>query len=215
MLERRVMKRLLTLGLLTACAQPAPIRPTGPRGMHADEHLAEARRQDELDREHARFPDTRSAGPTDPPVGVWVRSWDTTEHGRLAAIHRGQADAIYAEYEEVCATLGADEVKVSPLQRYGIGGWNTASGSIVYLSPDAGTPDRMLLQMKCHRAWMMLSKVEGMEDCPLDLPGLTLDARGDASGITVSLSVKDRTLVPELQRRTQKDLEMAATRHAR
>jgi hypothetical protein len=176
--------------------------------------MDEARRQEQIERERARYPDTRSAGPTDAPVGVWYRAWDTTEHGRIAAIHRSRAQEMYAEFDELCAGLSAEEIQVSPLQRYGVGGWNTATGSIVYLSPKAGSPDRMLLQMKCHRAWMMLGRSD-MEDCPLDLPGLILDARGDASGVTVALSVKDTKLVPELQRRTQKELEMASTLSSR
>lgn len=210
----RIMTRLWIFALLVGCAQPAPVPPTGPRGLRANEHMDEARRQDQLERERARYPDTRSASPTDPPAGVWYRAWQTTEHGRIAAIHRSRADQIYAEFDELCAGLTSEEIHVSPLQRYGIGGWNTATGTIVYLSPQAGTPDRMLLQMKCHRAWMMLGPSD-MEDCPLDLPGLMVDARGDVSGITVSLSVKDRSLVPELQRRTEKDLEMASTLRSR
>ena len=53
-----------------------------------------------------------------------------------------------------------------------------------------------------------------MTDCPLDLPGLVVDARGDASGVTVSMVVRDPKLVGELQRRTAKDLEGAAARRA-
>jgi hypothetical protein len=156
------------------------------------------------------WPDTRSAGPTDPPVGVWYRSWDTVEHERLAEIHRSRASAIDAEFADACAGLEGDEIRVSPLQRFGIGGWNTATGAIVYLSPNAGNPDRLLAQMRCHRAWMMLGP-SNMEDCPLDLPGLAIDARGDANGVTVSLGARDPNVIAELQRRASKELEAAAS----
>jgi len=79
----------------------------------------------------------------------------------------------------------------------------------VYLAPDAGPPDLLLAKMKCHRAAMMLAP-GGMDDCPLDLPDITLDARGDTDGITVAIGVRDPRLVPELQRRAAHDLEAAA-----
>lgn len=181
--------------------------------MRATEHFEEARRQEELSKQQSMWPDTRSAGPTDPPVGVWYRSWDTADHDRLAAVHRSAAQAQNAEFDEACAGLIGEEITMSPLQRFGVGGWNTATGVIVYLSPNAGKPDRLLALMRCHRAWMMLGPTD-MEDCPLDLPGLAIDARGDANGVTVSIVVRDPKLVPELQRRAAKDLEMAASRRA-
>ena len=104
------------------------------------------------------------------------------------------------------------DVATSPLVRYGIGGWPTATGVIVYLSPTAGTPDELLAALKCHRAYMMLAPT-GMDDCPLDLPGLEVDARGDAEGVTLAMTVKDTKLVPELQRRAAHDLEMSQHAH--
>ncbi|CAN5893628.1 hypothetical protein BH11MYX3_BH11MYX3_12000 [soil metagenome] len=85
-------------------------------------------------------------------------------------------------------------------------------GVILYLAPTAGDPDRLLADMKCHRAWMRLAPV-GMEDCPLDLPGIALDARGDRDGVTVSIVVRNPTLVSELQRRAAHELE-AHVQHA-
>jgi hypothetical protein len=125
----------------------------------------------------------------------------------MASIHRSRAAAIDAEFAEACAGLGGDDITVSPLKRFGVGGWNTTTGAIVYLTPRS--PDKLLAQMRCHRAWMMLGPAD-MEDCPLDLPGLAIDARGDDNGVTVSLTVRDPKLVAELQRRTAKDLEAAA-----
>ena len=119
-----------------------------------------------------------------------------------------------AAYEQACGTRTEGEVAVSPLERHGIGGWNTTTGVIVYLSAAAGDPDRLLKDLTCHRAWMMLAPA-GMDDCPLDLPGLVVDARGDAEGITLSLAVRDPKLIGELQRRTAHDLEAAAQLRAR
>ncbi|MCX5746007.1 MAG: hypothetical protein NT062_26310, partial [Proteobacteria bacterium] len=128
------------------------------------------------------------------------------DHERLATIHRSEAAALHAAFDEACGTREASEISISPLQRYGISGSNTERGVVIYLDPKAGSPDHLLLDMRCHRAWMMLSPTK-MEDCPLDLPGIQIDARGDAEGIAVSITVQDPTLVGELQRRAAHDLE--------
>jgi hypothetical protein len=98
---------------------------------------------------------------------------------------------------------------MSPLQRYGVGGSNSATGVVLYLSPAAGPADHLLADIKCHRAWMMLGP-SAMDDCPLDLPGIVIDARGDVDGITVSIAIRDTKLIEELQRRAARDLETAA-----
>ena len=199
---------------LAGCATAPPPEPKGgPRGLRATEHLDIARQHDAIARERETWPDARAAGPGDirQPVAMpWYRSWDTgAEHEKLAETHRAKAAEIHSQYEEACGDLPASEVAVSPLESYGIGGWNTATGVILYLAPDAGAPDRLLTRMKCHRAMMMLAPV-GMEDCPLDLPDIAVDARGDTDGITVSIVVRDPKLIPELQRRAAHDLEAAA-----
>jgi hypothetical protein len=80
---------------------------------------------------------------------------------------------------------------------------------IIALGPEAGPPDRLVADMRCHRAWMMLGRTE-MDDCPLDLDGIRLDARGDDKGISVEITIRDRSLIPELQRRAAHDLEAGA-----
>lgn len=205
------MQRALAIALVSACgAAPPPVDEGGPRGPRATDHIAEAHRHEEAERQRTSWPDTRSAGPTDPPVGVWVRSFDSVEHERMASIHKSRAAAMDAEFAEACAGLSGEDITVSPLKRLGLGGWNTAAGAIVYLKPHTASPDKLLAQIRCHRAWMMLGPSD-MEDCPLDLPGLAIDARGDETGVTVSLVVRDPKLVAELQRRTAKDLEAAAS----
>jgi hypothetical protein len=203
------MRFTLTL-LIAACATSSPPPPKGgPRGLRADEHVAMAHHHDEIARQSTSIPDRRSGPET---VGVpWFRSWNfTAEHERLAAVHRSKAGQLQAAYEEACGTRPLAEVSISPLVRYGVGGWNTSTGVILYLSPDAGPADRLLADVKCHRAWMMLEPAANMDDCPLDLPGLQLDARGDRDGITVSIVVLDPKLVDELHRRAAHDLESGA-----
>jgi len=178
--------------------------------MRASDHMAAAYEHDEAAVRQSTWPEATAIAPGSPPTTMglpWFRTWDTAaEHERLAASHRGTAAAIQAAYDEACGTRPLAQVSVSPLRLYGTGGWNTTSGVIVYLSSAAGNPDRLLAELACHRAWMMLAPA-GMDDCPLDLPGLVLDARGDASGVTLSLSIRDPKLVGELQRRAALDLE--------
>jgi hypothetical protein len=207
------MRNLLFL-LVVACATTAPPPPAGgPRGLRASEHLDAARQHDELSRERSTWPQTSTMTPggvDTPKASPWFRTWDTTaEHERLAREHRGQAAALEAAYEDACGTHPIEHVSVSPLLRYRTGGWNTSTGVIVYLSPLAGTADELLASLRCHRAWMMLAPA-AMDDCPLDLPGLQIDARGDAEGITLALSVRDRKVLAELQRRVARQIEARA-----
>jgi hypothetical protein len=205
------MRSLLGVTLLAACATSTNGDHAGPRGPRADDHLATAAREDSRASELARWPETRGVE----PGGAWVvtagwqGSWDTTdEHRRRAEFHRTAAARIEADYEQACGTTPAAVASISPLQRYGIGGSVTTDGSLVILSPEAGPPDRLLAEMRCHRAWMMLGRSE-MDDCPLDLPGLRVSARGDATQIELTLTVENAKLIPELQRRTAHDLEAA------
>ena len=202
--------RACTAILLSACAaSPTPSPKGGPRGLRASEHLDVARQHEEEATTAWRWPDVVRSGSGSSGV-PWFRSWDTgAEHERLAAVHRSKSDELQAQYEDACGTRSTTEVTVSPLQRYGISGWNTSAGVIVYLSPDVGSPDKLLADMQCHRAWMMLAPA-GMDDCPLDLPGIQLDARGDREMITVSIVIRDPKLVAELQRRAALDLESGA-----
>lgn len=204
--------RALAAVLLAACATSQPVPPKGgPRGLRATEHLDVARQHESAARDESRWPDTFAAGTASGHNIPWFRSWDSAaEQERLAEIHRTKAVQLQAAYEEACGDRPAEQTTISPLQRYGIGGWNTATGVIVYLTPTTA-PDSLLAELRCHRAWMMLAPA-GMDDCPLDLPGLAFDARGDGEGVTLSIVVRDPGLVAELQRRTAHDLEAAAKR---
>lgn len=218
MLSLEVMRHLAIV-LLAACASGPPPRSEypGSRGPRASEHMDQAREHDELARERASYPDTRpddGTGRTDQLLlgTTWRRTWDTAEdHARTAAYHRSVAAQLHAEYAEACPD---GPVTVSPLVRYGAGGSPIEDGVTIYLSPDAGNPDALMAQMRCHRAWMMLQPDPSMDLCPLDLADLQIEATGGKEGVTVTLHVTDRTLVPELQRRAAHDLEQgAALRH--
>jgi hypothetical protein len=208
--------RVLSISLvITACASTPPAdKATGPRGLRASDHLAAARDHDEQARQRRSWPVTTAMVPGSPdtPIVVpWYRTWDTSaEHERRARAHRSQAGALQAAFEDACGDRPLEQIAVSPLLRLRTGGWNTTTGVIVYLSPLAGTADELLSALRCHRAWMMLAPQPAMDDCPLDLPGLHLDARGDADGITLVLTVREPQLIPELQRRVAAQAEAQA-----
>ena len=209
------MRSLAFAFVLIGCATTPPPEPKGgPRGLRASEHLDAARTHDAAARERETWPELRPVAPGDlRPVPVpWYRSWDTAgEHDRIAEVHRAQAAQLHAAYDEACRGFSAEDIRRSPLATYGIGSWNTTTGVILYLAPEAGPADHLLAHMKCHRAAMMIAPTD-MEDCPLDLPDIAVDARGEEGGITVSIVVRNPKLVPELQRRAAHDLEAAAHR---
>ena len=210
------MSRNLAAVLLSACATTSTTADKpGARGPTAADHLAAAHQHDELARQQWMYPDSRhdSTGAQASISGAWTRTWDTSQdHDRLARIHRSAAAQLHAEYDEACGSMSPTDVSVSPLQRYGIGGTPFEHGAIIYLSPEAGPPERLLRDMRCHRAWMMLGP-SGMDDCPLDLAGIQVTARGDAKEIAVTIKVRDAALVDELHRRTALELEMAEQHH--
>jgi len=212
------MYRSITLCLLaTACASTSVNERSGPRGLRADQHLSTAAREDERAEQLTRWPDTRPGADgtnveQQRAVGAWLGTWDTAvEHRRLAQLHRSKAAELQAEYEQACGDTPIEIVSISPLSRYGVAASPTSDGMSVLLSPDAGPPDHLLAALRCHRAWMMLDRTD-MDDCPLDLLGLQVSAQGDADGIELTITVPDRTLVPELQRRTAREMEAAQIR---
>jgi hypothetical protein len=208
---------LIGLTLVAACGASTVTEQPGPRGLRADQHLATASREDARAEELTTWPEQRAGANSavQPPVSpTWYGTWDTVaEHRKRAAYHRSAAADLEADYEAACGQTPAAIAAVSPLQQYGIGGNPTANGTVVILRPEAGPPEHLLQQLRCHRAWMMLGRAD-MGQCPLDLPGLHVDARGDATAIELTLTVDNPKLVPELQRRAAHDLEAAAhTKH--
>lgn len=205
--------------LLAACGggpQPPPHAP-GSRGPHASEHLAAAREHDEAAHQASTWPETRTTDGTGRVDQLLIgTSWDlgrdtARDQQRAAAAHRSEAQAIHAEFEEACAGRNAEQIALSPIVRHGIGGNPSADGVVLYLAPEAGPADKVLADVRCHRAWMRLAPAN-MEMCPLDLDGLAFTATADENGITLTLTVRDRSLVPELQRRAAHDLELGRAR---
>lgn len=200
---------LVALVILAACGGATTEESSSPRGPRASDHMAMAHRETKRSDELARWPETRTAAEAGPQFSVarWSGRWDTEEdHRRMAQVHRGEAAQLEVAYQDACGTASANEVMVSPLRRYGVWTGSSEGGSIAVLGPDAGPPEKLLAALRCHRAWMMLGR-SAMDDCPLDLPGLHVAARGDAAGTELTFTIDDATLVPELRRRVARDVE--------
>ena len=217
------MLRLSLCAAFVLCSGPEPQRPRTSRGPTADEHLESAQGHEDLANDLASWPDPTQFESRfhdirpfwEPEPGVWYYpiAFETTPKQMFdARVQNAQAAQIQSAFEVACANVAADRIRSSPLQRYGEGGTPLADGVAVILAPDAGSPDRVAEELRCHRAWAMLSRVPGMEDDPLDLPGLRVRMQDDPKGITLELRVTDPVLVPELQRRTARELEVAAAR---
>jgi len=185
--------------LIAACVSTSTGPSGGPRGLRASEHIEEAHSHDELARH--RFAGNEEDG------GPWVRHWDTaSENEQAAAVHRSQAAALRAAYEQACRGRTAAQASISPFDRYAIGGTATAGTVVFYLDASAGPADRWVADIECHRAWMMLAPEDDEAD-PLDLPGLVIDAKGDRNGITVSIEARDPDVAGELHKRAAHLLE--------
>ena len=218
MLSLEVMRPTLSLLLFAACASApaAKPQPLGSRGPRASQHMDAAHDHEELARQSSSYPDTRLDGPIGRSDQVllatpWTRRWDSTEdHLRMAQVHRSAAAQISAEFDEACQGRTNGDMTMSPLVKYGVGGSPIEDGVVIYLRPEAGDADKLMADMRCHRAWMMLQPTSTMDMCPLDLAGLSIEATGGKEGVTVTLHVKDRSLVPELQKRAAHDLEQGA-----
>jgi hypothetical protein len=204
--------RTLLLALVAACGANAREPVEEPRAIRTQEHLEEARKHDEIARQRSTFPVRTETVPGDPttplaPQVPWTRNWDLdSEHERIARVHRGNAAALEASYQEACGTRDVKKVIGSPITRHRVGGWDTDDGVVVLLSTHAGTPETLLADLRCHRAYLLASTAVA-KDSPLELPGLRIDARGDQDGITLTLTVRDAQLLPELRRRVALQVE--------
>ncbi|HET9990204.1 MAG TPA: hypothetical protein VFQ65_16855 [Kofleriaceae bacterium] len=185
--------RAVVFLLISACATTSTSPEGGPRGLRASDDMYEAHIHDKLARH--RFTGQEENG------APWASHWDTgSENEEAAAVHRSHAAALRDAYEQACKGRTPAQASISPLERHGVGGTVTANAVVFYLEASAGPGDRLLADLECHRAWMMLAP-EADDADPLDLPGLAIDTTGDLDGITVSIKARDAETLPELQRR--------------
>lgn len=208
--------------VLAACSQtfsaPSPPPKQVSHQMDADEHIVAARDEDERARELASWPTPRrdDVGGAremgrfdDPPAGLWYRHWgeQPAEHLRRAEAHRGAAAELHAAYDDACAGIAPAFARKSPLARYGQGDMPTEDGVVIFLGKPGVTTQQIRAELRCYQAWTKLSEID--EDGPLDLPDLRIVMHEDDTGISIELQLQDLSLLPELQRRAARTLEVA------
>lgn len=197
---------MLALVLLAACEAASPEPVQGPRGARTTQHVEQARKHDEIARSRTSWPVTEEVAPA--PMVPFVVTWDPdSDHERMARHQGSKAAANEKEFRDACGQREVEKVVGSPLTRHRVGGWNTDDGVVVLLSVVAGPKARLLADLRCYRAWL-LAGTDVDKDSPLALPGLLVEAEGTQDGITLTLTVKDTALIPELQRRVMRQLEL-------
>lgn len=189
--------------VLVACASTRPSA-VKPESMTASEHLAQAREHSEAARSEARTypaPYSSSSYP-------WYYYWNPGEdHRALAAAHRDAADELRLSYEAACASVPRDRAASSPLDRYSRSMHAMAKGVVFHLHGDAGAPEAVLAELRCHRAWLMLEHTASQRDNPLLVPGIVFVVHAGGDGIEVMIGVDDLAQLPELTRRAQLTIE--------
>ena len=215
-----IMRPYLVFALV-ACSQTLS-QPSSPpkvsRDLDANEHIVAAREEDERARELASWPEVRTSDVggakevgrfDEPAAGLWYSKWgeQPAEHLRRAETHRNAAAQLHAAYDEACAGIAPSLARVSPLERYGQGEMVTTDGVLVFLGKPGVTTQQLRAELRCHQAWTAVSEID--EDGPLDLPELRIVMHEDSTGISVELQIADKAMIPELQRRTARQLEVA------
>lgn len=195
--------------LLASTAACAGSRASGthPEDMTATEHLAQAR-QESL---RAAASGSRGYGYAHGPYGTprywsnwypWYYQWDpAAEHEALADAHRAAAEELQVRFDSACALVPRGLEATSPLAAYATRTHALANGVVFQLAPEAGPPDVVLAGIRCHRAWLVLEPRAGAGDEPLLLDGVVFVAHASSAGSEVMLTVTDKTLLPELERR--------------
>ncbi len=190
--------RLLALVVLAACGTASL---EGPRAIRTAEHLEEARKLDEV----ARSRTWLVTEEVTPPARPFAFTWNPDADHERVKQQRSEVAAVEQDFEAACHQHEVEKTIGSPLTRHRIGGWNTEDGVVILLGVVAGPRETLLADLRCYRAWLIAGT--GVDKDALALPGLLLDAKGTQDGITLTLTLEDTALIPELQRRVLRQVE--------
>ena len=171
---------------------------THPDDMTAAEHQAAAREHSEM----------VSGSPYHHPMGSyssgsypWYYWSPDDEHRALAQAHRDSAEQLKLQYEAACAGLSDRAAAASPLETSMVDTSPIEGGIAFHLVESAGPPDRLVAELRCHRAWLKLAPSAGAADDPLQLDGVTWLARGGNAGVEVLALASADSVRAELARR--------------
>lgn len=205
--------------VLGACATTAGTRPDD---MTASEHRREARRHDRIAQ---RAPYVRNnyfggyfgVSSWGHPLGgsywnhgfypwsyTWSPDWNIgAAHTGEAEQHDVAADVLEKRYRDACSIVAADSAPQPPLDRYVRAVTPTEEGVVLRLSADAGPPDVLLAEIRCHIAWMQLASRPKTTRDLTGVAGVQYTARAEADSIVVTITANDANAIAELRRRAE------------
>jgi hypothetical protein len=189
---------------LVGCATTSGAR---PEDMSAKSHEEEAAREAAKAEQHAAKYDpaatsAASAGsdpffegtdfnPTD------VHNIQAEAHRRHADDHAAAADALRSAEEDACKSIASESRSWCPLLGPVAATENTSNG--VRVTVREGTDvDALIARVRCHLAFANTQGREGIDRCPLYVPGVQVERFGANS---IELSTRGKANVRELQQR--------------
>jgi len=229
-----VSRTAVTAGLVLAlgCSWFRP--GTRPDDMSAEAHRREAEEHARWEAEHQRAydPEARASVGGSPEYSPYSRRsrfgyrysdlyWDVREynptqvqrdrakrHGDLAREHAKAARKL-EEFEEVeCQAFPKETRAVCPLVAR-VESLEDVFGGVRARLVEGANVNAAITHMRCHQAFARARGREGMDSCPLYMPGVWVERFG--SSREVDLLALDPDDVDELRRRTREHLGMGAT----
>jgi len=206
------LKTLVPLTLLVALSACGGSQGTHPEDMSAADHRAMAQHEEEMAGEH----DERAGGsggisvatPGEPGFIFGTDSYDpaarhradAAHHEALAREHEAAAEALESFENAQCAQFPPATRAACPLLGTVTSVEDVDGGVEITLADDVNR-DAVLAHIGCHLAYAATQGHDGMDGCPLYIPGVQVSAGAGAH--TVVLSVSDSAQLDLLRSRTR------------
>ncbi|MBT8464917.1 MAG: hypothetical protein KJO57_09535 [Deltaproteobacteria bacterium] len=198
----RLLLVAIVSGVLVGCATTSGAR---PEDMSAKAHEEEAAREAAKAEEHAVKYDPNAPGAVGSDSAFEGPEFNPTEtHNRQAQRHRKHAhdhaeaaEALKRAEEEACGSIAPDSRSWCPLLGPVVASEDTSNG--VRITVREGTDvDELVARIRCHLAVANTEGREGMDRCPLYVPGVEVQQSGPNA---IELSTKGKASIRELQER--------------
>ena len=188
-----------------------------PDDMSAAEHREMASQEEAVAAEHqAQYDPTATvvrAGPAHGPEGTDLDSEynPTSRHRGQAMAHRRHADAHRAAAEALEHFEAAECRDVPPQLRSScpllgqLQSVENIDGGVRLTFPEGVDLDATASRIRCHFAFGRARGYEGMDNCPLYLPGLAVQTNPESNSL--DLTAEDAATVDELRRRAATHVE--------
>jgi hypothetical protein len=195
------------LGLALAGCGPTP--GTRPHDMSAKDH------RDQAALHYGRANNRSTAYPVytlrgSPWYHPWHHGWypyyyrwdsGASYHALQGEEHLDAARQLEDEYAQACELVPLGMESVPPFDGYVTGLDELDDGVVLHLAPEAGPPDLLMLQLRCHRAWMWMEGGARMDDDPLAMEGIVVTVHATENGVDVMLTTANADDRAELRRR--------------